>query len=253
MKNLNSELNGSCKLHVSNILDLVPGSLFVLDVKSKKIIYSKILPSDLLVYSDIETYNCENDIIGQLLHPDDRIIVDRSIEELSYLREYKVNAIEVRLREKTGKYYWFEIKLAVFTRDNKNQAIQIIGLFNNINEIKNTKNALELSELSYRNLFNTIEDAIYVQDETGSFVDVNDGATKMYGYTRDEFIGKTPEFLSAEGKNDLNLLKEKLAEAFKGKPQNFEFSRQKALCFQGSNFQKETFSTALLGSFCRGL
>ena len=32
-----------------------------------------------------------------------------------------------------------------------------------------------------------------------------------------------------------------------GKPQNFEFSRQKALCFQGSNFQKETFSTASLG------
>src|SRR5437879_486417 len=33
-----------------------------------------------------------------------------------------------------------------------------------------------------------------------------------------------------------------------GKPQDFEFSRQKVLCFQGSNFSKETFSTASLGA-----
>ncbi len=39
------------------------------------------------------------------------------------------------------------------------------------------------SELSYRNLFNTIEDAIYIQDETAAFVDVNNGAIKMYGVT----------------------------------------------------------------------
>ena len=31
-----------------------------------------------------------------------------------------------------------------------------------------------------------------------------------------------------------------------GKPQKFEFSREKVLCFQGSNFSKETFSTASL-------
>jgi hypothetical protein len=31
-----------------------------------------------------------------------------------------------------------------------------------------------------------------------------------------------------------------------GIPQNFEFSRQKVLCFQGLNFAKESFSTASL-------
>jgi PAS domain S-box-containing protein len=79
------------------------------------------------------------------------------------------------------------------------------------------------SELSYRNLFNTIEDAIYIQDEAAVFVDVNNGAIKMYGYSREEFLGQTPEFLSAPGKNDLIKLKEQLAEAYKGIPQQFEF------------------------------
>ncbi len=79
------------------------------------------------------------------------------------------------------------------------------------------------SELSYRNLFNTIEDAIYIQDETAAFVDVNNGAIKMYGYSREEFLGQTPEFLSAPGKNDLMKVKEQLTEAYNGIPQQFEF------------------------------
>jgi len=79
------------------------------------------------------------------------------------------------------------------------------------------------SELSYRNLFNTIEDAIYIQDEATAFVDVNNGAIKMYGYSREEFLGQTPEFLSAPGKNDLIKVKAQLAKASNGIPQQFEF------------------------------
>jgi len=79
------------------------------------------------------------------------------------------------------------------------------------------------TELSYRNLFNTFDDAIYIQDETGAFLDVNDGAIKMYGYSKEEFLGKLPNFLSAPDKNDFEILKHKLAEAFKGIPQQFEF------------------------------
>ena len=45
----------------------------------------------------------------------------------------------------------------------------------------NTKTFTD-SELSYRNLFNTIEDAIYIQDEAAAFVDVNNSVIKMYGY-----------------------------------------------------------------------
>lgn len=79
------------------------------------------------------------------------------------------------------------------------------------------------TELSYRNLFNTFDDAIYIQDESGAFLDVNDGAIKMYGYSKEEFLGKSPNFLSAPDKNDFEMLKQKLAEAFKGIPQQFEF------------------------------
>jgi PAS domain S-box-containing protein len=66
-------------------------------------------------------------------------------------------------------------------------------------------------------------DAIYIQDKDGKFVDVNMGAVRMYGYPREYFIGKTPDFLSAPGKNDINVTASLIQKAFLGEPQKFEF------------------------------
>ena len=83
--------------------------------------------------------------------------------------------------------------------------------------------ALKESECSYRGLFNTIRQAIYILNPDGTFVDVNEGAEVMYGYAKKEFIGRTPEFLSAPGKNDLATVMEYIRKAFAGEPQMFEF------------------------------
>ncbi|MEO8474110.1 MAG: PAS domain-containing sensor histidine kinase [Chryseolinea sp.] len=78
-------------------------------------------------------------------------------------------------------------------------------------------------EKSYRSLFNTIVEAIYILNPDGTFVEVNKGACKMYGYPRKYFIGKTSEFLSPRGKNNYQLMLSKLKLAFAGSPQVIEF------------------------------
>lgn len=90
-------------------------------------------------------------------------------------------------------------------------------------EKKISEEALLNSETSYRGLFDSIHDAIYIQDINGLFLDVNDGATNMYGYPKNYFIGKTPEILSAPNKNDLNKISLALQKAFNGEAQQFEF------------------------------
>jgi PAS domain S-box-containing protein len=82
---------------------------------------------------------------------------------------------------------------------------------------------LRASEASYRGLFNSIRQAIYIQDGEGRFLDVNDGAVAMYGYAREEFLGRTPDFLSAPGRNDLAAVQEHIRRAFAGEPQYLEF------------------------------
>jgi PAS domain S-box-containing protein len=45
----------------------------------------------------------------------------------------------------------------------------------------------------------------------------------MYGYPKEFFIGKTPEFLSAPGKNDMKKIIGFVEDAFNGKPRQYDF------------------------------
>lgn len=89
-------------------------------------------------------------------------------------------------------------------------------------EIESQIKLLE-SEKTFRGIFNSIFEAIYIHDFNGNFIAVNEGAIQMYGYSREEFIGKTPSFLSAEGKNDNIDLLDIWNKASQGEPQIFEF------------------------------
>ncbi len=89
---------------------------------------------------------------------------------------------------------------------------------------------------SFKCFYNSITEAIYIHDLDGKFIDVNEGAVKMYGYERSEFIGNTPEFLSAPGMNDMNETAEHLKKAAEGELQIFEWwGRRK----NGEIFPKE--------------
>ena len=101
---------------------------------------------------------------------------------------------------------------------------------------KRVETMLHESVSSYRGLFNSVSDSIYVMDANGRFVDVNDGATTMYGYTREEFIGQTLEHLSAPGKNKPDDVMRAIARAFMGQPQQFEYWGKRK---NGDIFQKE--------------
>lgn len=89
---------------------------------------------------------------------------------------------------------------------------------------------------SYRELFNSIRSAVYVQDTKGRFLDVNDGAIRMYGHPRERFIGNTPEFLSAPGLNNLEELEQNIIATFEGQVRQFEFWGLKK---DGTIFPKE--------------
>lgn len=101
--------------------------------------------------------------------------------------------------------------------------IAIYAIYRDITDRKRAEDALRKSETSFRGLFNNVNDAIYIQDRDGRFLDVNQGAEKMYGYPREYFVGKSPEDLAAPGKNDLEGFSRLVQQAFTGEPQQFEF------------------------------
>ncbi|MBW7888218.1 MAG: PAS domain S-box protein [Bacteroidetes bacterium] len=150
----------------------------------------------------------------------------------------KEKSIENRVQTATGKIFWVEVNAVKIQWGGRSASLNFAV---DITRRKEAEQQLILSEETYRNLINNIEEAIYIQDEQGVFLDVNKTVETMYGYPREYFIGKTPEFVSAPGKNDSLNLPELLQQAFNGEPQLFEFYGIKK---DGTVFPKEISLTS---------
>jgi len=132
----------------------------------------------------------------------------------------KIKHFETAILDSKQNVVPIEISGQLIKKDKKYVAQ---GSIREITERKESERKLKESEQSFRSIFDNATDAIYIQDKNGKFLYVNKGAVNMYGYPREFFIGKTPEPLSAPGKNDLEQLRKCIAKAFTGSPQQFEF------------------------------
>lgn len=143
----------------------------------------------------------------------------------------------------------FEVNVRAYTKQKKIINIKVYGskimmhdkpamigvVVDQTKEVEATQK-YKTSVESYKVLFDSIGDAIYIQDENGVFLEVNKSVEQMYGYTKSEILGQTPAFLSAPGKVDLDKAQQLIKKAFDGQPQRFEWwGRRK----NGEIFPKE--------------
>ena len=130
--------------------------------------------------------------------------------------------LELEYYHKDGSTRWLEQSINGIY-DEKGELTGIMGVARDITERKKAQDALKESLETYRGLFNTVTDAIYVLDKEGKFIDVNEGAVKMYGYPHDVLVGKDPGFVSAPGKNNMEQVVAMVNRAYEGEQQHFEF------------------------------
>src|SRR5450830_562727 len=88
---------------------------------------------------------------------------------------------------------------------------------------KRAEEQTRLAEITYSGIIDSITETIYIQDENGIFLNVSLAAEEMYGYPREYFVGRTPEFIAAPGKNNLAEIAEYVRLAFNGQRKSFEF------------------------------
>ncbi len=136
--------------------------------------------------------------------------------------------------DRNGRKLYIDMSISLMY-DAQGRPVAMVGINRDISDKIKYEEALRESEASYRGLFNSVQEAIYVQAKDGRFLDVNRGAEKMYGFPREYLIGKYPADLAAPGKNDMEMVKSCFIKALNGEPQQFEFWGVRA---NGEHFPK---------------
>jgi PAS domain S-box-containing protein len=119
------------------------------------------------------------------LYPEQRQVF---LEKLS--KTGQVTNFEAQLKHKDGSVYWVSTN-AHFFRDKAGNVVGVEGVSRNISELKAAEEALRKSEERFRLAFHTSPDSITLSKASDALIiDINEGFTKIMGYTRQDVVGK---------------------------------------------------------------
>lgn len=175
------------------ILDNIPDIAWLKDNQSRFLAVNEsfarasgFAPADLVGKTDLDIWPRQ---LAQRYRADDA--------EVMRTRTRKV--VEEPLADKEGKTTWIEtIKTPII--DEGGRVVGTTGIARDITVRKQTETALQASEKKFRTLFEAANDAIYIVDMEGRYLDMNTVAHERLGYTREEMLSKsvaevdTPEF-----------------------------------------------------------
>jgi PAS domain S-box-containing protein len=214
----------------NTVTSVLPDPFFVLDRDGVFIDYHDNNANKLLYSREQFIGNNIRDLF------DDSVTTKYFIAAEKVFKNGGVESIEYNLKTISGdEYYTAQI---VLLEENL-----LLVSIHDITKIRKTENELDQFKKTHLEILDSINEAVYILDENNCFVYVNKAAQQMYGYTFDEFIGKTPAFLSPEGMNDLEEVVEILRKAYEGEHQFFDFY---GLTKDGHVFPKEVSSSPVM-------
>jgi hypothetical protein len=122
------------------------------------------------------------------LHPEER---ERVVAEVAGVVASGRLIQEYRFRHKDGSYLWLRDEKRVL-RDAAGEPTEVVGSWADITGRRVAEQKLLESEEQYRLLFDSNPHPMWVFDAvTLGFLAVNDAAVRLYGFSRDEFLGMT--------------------------------------------------------------
>ena len=159
--------------------------------------------SEMLGYSEKELKNLNFRVFS---HPDD---LSKELLFLNDLLDGKIPSylIEKRFLKKGGSTIWVKLNVSAYSKE-KGKPESLIGIVENITNEKKAEKALQESEDRYRKLSDLSLEGI-VLHQNGVAIDCNECFLDMYGYSREELIGKNFVELFAD-KNSIDLVLAKI-------------------------------------------
>ena len=156
------------------------------DVTKREMIYISPGYEEIWGRSRESLYASPNDW-AESLHPDDR---DRVLEAaLTKQAEGKYNEV-YRIVRPDGSVRWIQDR-AFPIRDETGRIYRIAGIGEDITQRKQAEESLRESEARKSAIMQAALDGIITFDHTGTIVEVNFAAEKMFGYQRTALVGQS--------------------------------------------------------------
>lgn len=158
------------------------------DLVTNEVLFSEEWKSQLGCHgSEIRNHNSEWET---RVHPDDLPAAQANVENAIARRTAEYRS-EFRMRHKDGTWRWILSRGSVID-DPQGKPARMLGIHIDITDRKRAEQALQESESRYRTFVDHATDALFLQDQDGRVLDVNEQTCVSLGYTRDEIIGKMP-------------------------------------------------------------
>jgi PAS domain S-box-containing protein len=174
---------------------------------------------ELFGYTSQEAVS-EKGLIREFIHENDLEYVihqvERTIDEGG--KEFTVICRNVTKNGKVIYCEWYNSLLY----DSHNDLVSVYSLTHDVTDREEALLETKRSMMSYQDLFNSISDAIYLLNNEGHIIEVNEGLEQTFGYKRSEVVGKHNKLLAAPGKYDEERINEIIEKAEEGRTYKYE-------------------------------
>ncbi|MBC8111313.1 MAG: PAS domain-containing protein [Verrucomicrobia bacterium] len=170
--------------NVSNILETAGVGTWAVDLNTRRFIFaSPVL--EAIYERPMEDFQNDETLWKQTVHTDD--IALEAAGTAKAMEGEKVT-LEYRILSRTGKVKWISDRRFV-DFDEQGKPARVQGVVADITPRKLLELQLRESEVTYRSLFESNPNPMWIFDyQTLAFLDVNNAALHQYGYSREEFL-----------------------------------------------------------------
>jgi PAS domain S-box-containing protein len=153
----------------------------------------------------------------QNIYPEDVDVgADLLAEMLAGKRGYF--SVEKRYVRKNGNVFWTRLTLSL-VHGEEGQPAYLIGMVEDIDEIRRKSAALAESEARFQTMFNTAAVGVGIMGLDRKVVEINPALCQMFGFTRAELIGQTSALVVFP--QDFPRAQQQLQDLFDGKYDSF--------------------------------
>lgn len=206
------------KVQLSELIEKAPfDAIFIFDVIQQKLVYSNNNFEILTGYTSEDVEFLNDNIMFDLLHPDDILHTLTHLNKLAQSDDETVLENEYRIKHKSGQYRWMKSRNKVYKRTPEGYLQQMIGILFDNTETKVLEEKLLKRDKLIKSFFENSGDGfLLIQGETRIIEDCNHTLLKIFGFEDiSQVVGKKINLFHKDPSKDsstidkmLNKLKE---------------------------------------------